>query len=196
MIHLPEQVDWMDINASNEQFATYPLDILTLYPSELVPPLPKKYIMKQHEHRCGSCALYAFNKTRGLTSEPSLPELIHHLSRDYPIQMYEKPKEGVSHSGMFVNAQDRKTPGMIYFTSPNSPPPAKLNPQWFSKKLLLIVYHPVFYQDKHCLVIFPPHDDLPNVWCIRDPFRKDGTGVGINQVKLACLLLYAECIFW
>jgi hypothetical protein len=197
---LPRNVEWTTVDCTLDEFAKVKVEILKPYPIDLIEPIPPAFRMTKGDTNCSSCALFAYNGVEDAPKELTIVELMNFMNKSKKqrkTKMYVKPNECVSHSAMFINASDRYTPCLVYFQDMTANEPMYPQPnEWFTEKTYIVLTHPIFYPDKHCLVIIPPHVDLPDVWCLRDPFRKDGSGVCINETQLSLLYAYASLIFW
>ncbi len=170
---------------------------LSVYPPKLVPCIPREYRMRKGQKKCTSCALFAYNGIGNCSKVLNIGALMQLMktTKQKPVNMFSKLPS--LHSAMFINAEDRLTPCLVFFEDIDAPCQLKSQQSdWFSSKCIVVLYHPVFYPDGHCIVVYPPHEDLPGVWCILDSFRKDGSNVAITRDHLALLFAYADIILW
>jgi len=98
-------------------------------------------------------------------------------------------------TGMYVNGDDRETPYFVLFENTNANSNEKriwVQDEWFLKKTLIQVWHPIFYPDGHCLVIHPK----PEGWfTLFDPFRETGKTALLTKEQLRLLYCYAKVVY-
>lgn len=172
------------------------LELLSIYPREFAEPIPKEYRMSLGSTVCTSRALYAYNQTTSCASVLSPEEMLkygptHIFYKQYPF--------GSHYSALYSNGLDCITPYLIYFQDvdiPEADVSSVERPEWFASKCILILYHAIFYPNGHCIVIYPPAKNFPNVWCLQDPIRKDGTHVSLSRKQLSLLFAFADVILW
>ncbi len=197
---IPKGHRFMSLDSTFDELADSNAYELSIYPSSLMPNIPPRFRMRKGQKKCSSCALYAYNGTENCSSSVlSFKEMTTLMKTTEKTQIFIKSQDGSLHSAMFVNAEDRLTACLVFFEDQKAQKQQQNTPlsdEWFSSKCILVLYHPIFYPQKHCIVLHPPHEKLPDVWCIRDPFRKDGSSVAIRKNHLSLLFAYADIILW
>lgn len=156
------------------------------YPVDLVPAIPRRNRMGRKARDCSLRALFAYDGTvqKGdALTDMEIADAIGGTCVDNPLQPYY---------AVVSYAKDRRQTHLVYVhdtdvLGDSSTCPVKPD-VYRNKKMIATFSEPGLCDCGHALVIVPPHADLPDTWCIRDPYRADGVGAAVNEQELLHLL--------
>lgn len=166
------------------------------HPSSLTPDIPKMYRMGHKGYTCSIRALYAFNGTRVVGRRLTVQQMAKALGPNMVV--HRRPHDQVLYRGVFANTEDRLRGFVLYIKTKGAPLPTP-NPQpaeWFDRRLILVTWDDLMYPEGHCVVIWPPTPELPELWSLRDPWRADGSAVSLKKRQLAMLLAGADYVLY
>lgn len=164
------------------------------YPTELVPALPRHNRMGRKARDCTSRALFAYNGTvrKGAhLTDYAIADAIGGTCVDVDSQPYY---------AIISYARDRRQTHLVYINDTeleDCPSTCPVEADVYRHKKLICAFHePGLCDCGHVFVVLPPRAELPDTWCIVDPYRADGVGAVVNEQELRHLLCGVQSVIF
>jgi len=195
-MELPASVEYAtSTRHALESTDTFYHEHVRVYPTELIPALPKAYRMGLEDNKCARMCLYVFGcPDAHLCPVGSVEvELVAKLSHTCLVNVGDFDRYAIlGHTNTLTESF------IIYIHNVDNdthhgPIPIDV---YMSKKLMVMVHDDELYRKGHLIVIVPPHPDLPGTWCILDPLRADGLGLQIDEQQLVLILRGANFVLY